>query len=252
MDYKKKYEQALEKAKRCLKDGTITNTAVSYIWEIFPELKESKEEKNPNGGIVLEDFNEGEGFYKVNLAYLNKEQVIEIEELVKKWNPELKESKEEGIRKSIIELVKQSSDILNPMNQKSMIEWLKKQGELVKEYEDKLDRISCESFDKGYKAAIEKQGEKKPAWSEEDEKTLSTVIEKGDLKPSEIQWLKCLKERVRPQSKQEWSEEDENGFGDSLWAIQQARTIAKDENEMGNLWYAENWLKSLKDRMKGE
>lgn len=37
--------------------------------------------------IVLEDFNEGDGYYKVNLAYLNKEQVEEIEDLVSKWKP---------------------------------------------------------------------------------------------------------------------------------------------------------------------
>ena len=43
-----------------------------------------------------------------------------------------------------------------------------------------------------------------------------------------------------------WSEEDEIGLGDALWAIKQARTIAKDENDMGNLWYAEKWLKSLR------
>ena len=43
-----------------------------------------------------------------------------------------------------------------------------------------------------------------------------------------------------------WSEEDETGLGDALWAIKQARTIAKDENDMGNLWYAEKWLKSLR------
>lgn len=46
-----------------------------------------------------------------------------------------------------------------------------------------------------------------------------------------------------------WSEEDEIGLGDTLWAIKQARTIAKDENDMGNLWYAENWLKSIKSRI---
>lgn len=32
----------------------------------------------------------------------------------------------------------------------------------------------------------------------EDEKTFNTVIEKGDLKLSEIDWLKSLKERVQP------------------------------------------------------
>lgn len=42
--------------------------------------------------------------------------------------PELKESEDEKVRNDIIELVKQSSCILNPMNQKSMIAWLKKQG----------------------------------------------------------------------------------------------------------------------------
>lgn len=37
-----------------------------------------------------------------------------------------------------------------------------------------------------------------PTWSVEDEKTFNTVIEKGDLKLSEIDWLKSLKERVQP------------------------------------------------------
>ena len=45
-----------------------------------------------------------------------------------------------------------------------------------------------------------------------------------------------------------WSEEDEVGLGDAMWAIEQAKTIAKNENDMGNLWYAETWLKSLRDR----
>lgn len=45
-----------------------------------------------------------------------------------------------------------------------------------------------------------------------------------------------------------WVKEDEIGFIDAMWAIDQARTIAKDENDLGNLWYAEKWLKSLKER----
>ena len=46
-----------------------------------------------------------------------------------------------------------------------------------------------DNFDMNY--ILENHG-----WSEEDEKTLNTVIEKGDLKPSEIGWLKSPKERV--------------------------------------------------------
>lgn len=47
------------------------------------------------------------------------------------------------------------------------------------------------------KRELKKIGQK-PGWSEEDEKTFNTVIEKGDLKLSEIDWLKSLKERVQP------------------------------------------------------
>jgi hypothetical protein len=57
-------------------------------------------------------------------------------------------------------------------------------------------------------------------------------------------------EKQDEQKPTEWSAEDEVGLGDALWAIKQARSIAKDENDMGNLWYAENWLKSLKDRVQ--
>jgi len=43
-------------------------------------------EECKNGAIVLEDFNGGNGFYKLNLDYLSKEQVEEIEKLVALWN----------------------------------------------------------------------------------------------------------------------------------------------------------------------
>ena len=42
----------------------------------------------------------------------------------------------------------------------------------------------------------------------------------------------------------EWSEEDEAAFGDLMWCIEQARKSAKDENDMGNIWFAENWVKN--------
>ena len=58
------------------------------------------------------------------------------------------------------------------------------------------------------------------------------------------------KKELRKIEQNTWSEEDETGLGDALWAIQQAKTIAKDENDMGNIWYAENWLKSIKDRVQ--
>ena len=94
----------------------------------FSELNESKDKSKPNGAIVWEDCSEGDGFYKVNLNYLNKEQVEEIEGLVEKWNPE---SEDEKIRKWIIaQLQFKIGDnvTLDNMICKA-IDWLEKQGE---------------------------------------------------------------------------------------------------------------------------
>ena len=44
-----------------------------------------QDSNHPNGCIVLEDFNGGEGFYKVHLDYLSKKQVEEVEEMVRAW-----------------------------------------------------------------------------------------------------------------------------------------------------------------------
>ena len=72
-------------------------------------------------------------------------------------------------------------------------------------------------------------------------------IQTGNKCPQIQSWIDWLERQCV--HKQNWSEEDENGLGDALWAIKQARTIAKNENEMGGLWYAERWLKFLKDRI---
>lgn len=57
-------------------------------------------------------------------------------------------------------------------------------------------------------------------------------------------WLKSLPGRFNLQSKQKWSDEDETAFGDLMWCIKQAAKFAKDENDMGNIWFAENWVKN--------
>ena len=63
-------------------------------------------------------------------------------------------------------------------------------------------------------------------------------------------WLSWLEKQG--EQKPTWNEEDETALCDALWCCKQAASIAKDENDMGNIWYAEKWIKSLKDRMKGE
>lgn len=61
--------------------------------------KQNKDEINrpqskdniPNAAIVFEDFNGGEGFYRIQIDYLSKEQVEEIEQIVKDWNKQEKQ-----------------------------------------------------------------------------------------------------------------------------------------------------------------
>ena len=55
-------------------------------------------------------------------------------------------------------------------------------------------------------------------------------------------WLEKNLEYLKP--KQEWSKDDETAFSDLMWCIEQARKSAKDENDMGNIWFAENWLRN--------
>ena len=43
--------------------------------------------------------------------------------------PELYESEDERVRKAILELVRQSSEVLDRQNQNNMIAWLEKQGD---------------------------------------------------------------------------------------------------------------------------
>lgn len=115
-DYKEKYEIAIKKAKEELKTcGSLDCDAARQIFRLFPELKESEDDK---------------------------------------------------IRKAILELVKQSSHILNPMNQKSMISWLEKQD--LKKHEEELENAyKCADevqYRRGYEDAkreFKKQSEQK-------------------------------------------------------------------------------------------
>lgn len=94
----------------------------------------------------------------------------------------------------------------------------------------------------------------KQEWSKDDEKIYQSImddtVQENQLDEKQIDWIISLKGRIQSQLKQEWSEEDEVALGDALWCCKQAASIAKDENDMGNIWYAERWLNSLKDRVQ--
>ena len=69
--------------------------------------------------------------------------------------------------------------------------------------------------------------EQKPAWSEEDASLCAKIqgilsvckshsLLSSDLCKEMCDWLKFLKDRVQPQPKQEWSEEEEKNFNHAI------------------------------------
>lgn len=99
--------------------------------ECVIECPQNHQDSNrPSGGIVLEDFNGGEGFYKLNLAYLNKKQVEEVEEMVREWNNEPSTSEEDI--KDCIGLCLTDADEQRfknyHTNLRDCLAWLEKQG----------------------------------------------------------------------------------------------------------------------------
>lgn len=179
--------------------------------------------------IVLEDFNGGSGYYKINLSHLNKEQVKEIEALVSKWNP-VEESENERIRKEIIKLVHfyYGSSLIckHTVSENEMIGWLEKQGEqkpkkvsIWKHWKDgiagngegkqtyliksglRYSISSCLMWECDYIELSELDElvrEEKPKWSKEDEEefkiAIETLHESGQH--SSAMWLKSIKQRI--------------------------------------------------------
>jgi hypothetical protein len=141
-------------------------------------------------------------------------------QILKKFFPELKESEDEKIRKALLESFKYQQresytdkEWLNGIKLSEIVSWLEKQGE-------------------------------QKSWSKEDERLLNNMVivikdyyNKEDAQ-SLISWLKSLKDKMQPQPKQEWSEEDEEML---------ERCIDKMSITAPNLWKKEiDWLKSLK------
>ena len=98
-------------------------------------------------------------------------------------------------------------------------------------------------------SAVKKLYEQKSVWSEEDElmwKSILIHVNSFTGNEKKVDWLKDLKERVQPQTKQEWSEEDEIKLGESISLIR--------SNNTGTFYYEKNelisFLKSLKDRVQ--
>ena len=141
-----------------------------------------------------------ETFYNQETPYVVKARLLTM-------FPTIAESTDERIRKGIIELVKQSSEVLDKQNQKDMIDWIEKQGKnkkvsIWKHWKNGIagngegrqiylikvgntyDLSSCLSFECDYielsaldNLMLEKRGDQNDScWSKDDQKMLEHII----------------------------------------------------------------------------
>jgi len=110
------------------------------------------------GKIVFKNFNEGDGYYNVNLAYLSKEQFEEIEALVSKWSPTDEDIKD-CIRMCLTDANEQRFKDYGT-NLKDCLAWLEKQADkdkLIKE----LGKYKVKYTQEVLSQQLEKQSEQK-------------------------------------------------------------------------------------------
>lgn len=137
--------------------------------------------------------------------------------------PELAENDDERIKRALCDIVRDMPYMETELRAHGLtvektLAYLEKQKEPSElEQLEKLREMTHE-IRKAYERGIEVgRAEPKPAWSEEDERILTSIIARGSLqvpfgepalREEQMDWLMNMLKFHRPQPKQEWSEED--------------------------------------------
>jgi len=216
----KAYDEALDRAKDCLKDGTITSTAIDYISTIFPELKESEDEKIRKALVRFHKSTiDIDGIKGANIiAWLEKQGEQDNNEdsnilqrfsfYTYKDEPNIlylaglyvnKKYRNKGIGTKILEV---ADEVAKSLNCHAIRLKTKKDSNAERLYRTHgYNNLATEEKDEIW---LEKQGEQNPAWSEEDEENLQhccmaisvdrlhTYEDKQEMEA----WLKSLKDRI--------------------------------------------------------
>ena len=237
MNYEERYKQAIEAAKRELHCcGSLDCDAARQIFRLFPELKESEDERIRKGLIkglsAMRDIHNHQTF---------SDDAININDAIA-W----------------LEKQGEKKDTITPQ---WMVDFLK---EHRRHFATPMDYDEKKETDGKLLAVIKwlegnPQLEQKPTWSEEDEYQINTILHGLDLKrglykkegnkveeerySTQYNWLNSLKDRVQPQQKQEWSEYDKIQLSEAIQMIEANGTWIRSEDAVKKV---SNWLKSLK------
>lgn len=173
MDYKKKYEQALERAKKWASQPTVWSSD-DICQKIFPELAEGEDERIRK---ELIDFFKSRGYNcsKRFIAWLEKQRKVNH--------------------------TCRNCQTFQDLHQNCPYSPIYQYTDLKEAHKHLDDETNCEFWNK-------KQGEQKPTWSEEDMETIDRIYNfiwknrKGDTseiyqQEKDANWLKSLKERMK-------------------------------------------------------
>jgi len=208
MDYKEKYEKALERARKLNADNMLSDEATE---EIFPELKESEDERIRKHIVEIMKSLPGGYWYGQkekddSLAWLERQ----------KEQP--KEFTHHEVNESLIDAV------THQMEDDGNVDDFVRRG---------IDDIALKYAELGAKW----QKEQNPA--ENGGKELLYVSNKS----YNIGFRDGKREA---ESKQEWSVEDETCLEYALWCVMKTRHfVAKDACDLDACRCAERWLRSL-------
>jgi hypothetical protein len=246
MEYEKKYKEALEVAKRKLcfdKAGMVDSFTPNDIYEMFPELKESDDERIrkeligflrniPNSNYTCEEmalwlekqgvqprYNIGDVICDKSCTTLNKEaqpnmEIVDIKNGMyicdKGSFPVSQQDEYELVSKKIATKLNDDS-VSNELREASFAHARKEIKNPTCPDNEEFELVY--TFEEGAKW----DAAQKHTWSKEDKKVLDELINffVNMVLPKDhdfriyASWLKSLKDRVLPQPMQEWTAEDE-------------------------------------------
>ena len=231
----KAYDEAINKISDVVEAGTIEQGLAEWL---FPELKESEGERIRKALIKYftlsddnADFQCCGVHYKDIVAWL--------------------EAQGEQIPANSAKTCK---DEQKPVTEINPSEFDSRLNALLKEFESLSKNELVDSL-RFYLNVVENDGtykEQKPTWSEEDENIRLRLIDylygKSRLakdREDGISWLKSLKDRILPQLKQEWSEEDEKMLDVIITDVNYSQKHFLDSKVI-DYNKKTDWLKSLR------
>lgn len=232
--YKRKYKWYLERAKEA-KSSTSDKGFLKWLDETFPEIKEHEDEKIRKEIISF-------------LENIGIEEIKKIPRDICEWFAWLekqKKPKDDTVGTFSYGSEGPSQlDLAHAINQKKEflkqkpVEWSEEDEEYLQNIVDWIECLiddedcgdmSYEEHKNFYLKRINWLKSFKPQpkqeWGEDDEYQINTILHGLDLKrelykkegnkveeeryKTQYDWLKSIKDRVQPQPKQEWSEDDE-------------------------------------------